>query len=64
MKIDECKDGKHDLIVIYSAGDGMESNVVRWCRECGSVVVDVDSDGQTYPGLHTPMQTPNYLRRH
>jgi hypothetical protein len=27
-----------------------ETNVVRWCSDCGAVVVDLDYDGRTKPG--------------
>ncbi len=32
--------------------------VVRWCENCGAVVIDVDTDGKTYPGEMLPMLFP------
>jgi predicted RNA-binding protein len=55
-----CIDGKkHSLIKIYSSGNEMEEDVVRWCYECGAIVVDVDSDGRTFPGRVMEMKRPN-----
>jgi hypothetical protein len=47
---DSCLKGDHELIVIYEDGDSNESNVVRWCPNCGSIVVDKDYDGRSNPG--------------
>lgn len=41
---------------IYRSGNDMEEVVVRWCRRCGAVVIDIDSDGRTKPGAIMPMQ--------
>lgn len=47
------------LEVVYEDGvENHSSAVVRWCRECGAVVVDVDVDNRTYPGRIKPMQFP------
>jgi len=42
----------HDLAEVYQAGTSLPgiTEVVRWCRQCGAVVVDVDVDGRTKPG--------------
>ncbi len=32
--------------------------VVRWCCDCGAVVVDVDVDGRTHPGGDAAMRFP------
>lgn len=32
------------------------AEVVRWCRNCGGIVVDVDVDGRTQPGGAMSMQ--------
>jgi hypothetical protein len=50
--------GQHHLLTIYRSGPSMEENVVRWCKRCGAVVVDVDVDGRTAPGSFMPMQLP------
>lgn len=54
-----CKAGKHNLIVIYShARAYFESPTVRWCENCGAVVVDMDVDGRTFAGNIMPMRFP------
>lgn len=58
-----CRNGQHSLQVIYIAGSSDCVDVVRWCRECGAVVVDVDFDNRTQPGRAVPMQFPAYLSR-
>ena len=52
-----CK-GKHDLIVVYAHGSEMEETVVRWCRLCGALTVDIDCDGRTQPGGVMAMRLP------
>lgn len=51
---------EHDLVKIaskpYQVTDAVE--VVRWCRDCGAVVIDVDYDGRTSPGAIMPMRFP------
>jgi hypothetical protein len=63
--LSECKKGNHKLVVIdgYSVGYGAE-NVIRWCVECGSVVVDVDVDNRHrhLPGGVMKMITPNVCK--
>ena len=44
-----CHEGCND-IEIYRAFDGIADNVVRWCDQCGSIVVDAEADGRTYKG--------------
>lgn len=55
-----CKSDNHKLIEImrddYSSFG--EERVVRWCRVCGAVVVDIDIDGRTDPGGVMKMQLP------
>ncbi len=40
-----------------------DETVVRWCTDCGSVVIDTDYDGRTQPGAILPMRTP-YIMKH
>ena len=47
---ESCLKGNHELIDIYHTGDDNESDVIRWCPNCGSVVIDKDYDGRTNPG--------------
>lgn len=32
--------------------------IVRWCRDCGAIVIDIDADDQTHPGAIIPMTFP------
>lgn len=58
-ELDECKKNGHALQVIYvDARDPMSETVVRWCKNCGGVVVDTDFDGRTNPGAIMKMQFP------
>ncbi len=52
----------HKLIVIYEGPIFAYSNeVVRWCSECGAIVVDEDYDGRTKPGAIMKMRLPKVL---
>lgn len=56
----ECESGgKHKLKKIYEVetGPGL-SEVVRWCSDCGAIVVDNDFDGRTNPGVVMSMKRP------
>ena len=53
-----CDGKNHNLKVIARFGNDMEEEVVRWCRDCGGVVVDLDFDGRTRPGYIRKMQVP------
>jgi hypothetical protein len=53
---DHCN---HNLIVIYTDPAGHdEEHVVRWCDQCGSIVVDIDYDGRTRAGGIMEMKSP------
>ena len=55
-----CNGGGHDLKVIsssYGGAPGVET-VVRWCANCGGVVIDTDVDGRTQPGAVMLMRFP------
>ena len=42
-----CKDGKHDLALISSHHSWDDSaQVVKWCRDCGFVRVDLEYDNR------------------
>ncbi len=54
-----CQAGHHDLTVIYKDPiNGMCEAVVRWCKNCGCVVIDRDIDGRTSPGSLMKMRAP------
>lgn len=57
-----CDLKKHNLTIIYSNDKGMCSEVVRWCKDCGAVVVDIDSDGRVFAGRLLPMQFPENIK--
>lgn len=59
--MNNCKIGNHKFVKIISFGVSMESAVVRWCKECGSVVVDLDYDGKTSPGAIMSLKSPRAL---
>ena len=55
----KCDGKTHRLMSIYErpeANDGW--TVVRWCKDCGSVVIDYEQDGKIAPGYYMPMQFP------
>lgn len=56
-----CIAGNHNLKVIYksrSLYNETETDVVRWCQDCGAVVVDLDYDGRTNAGQVMMMKFP------
>lgn len=55
---EKCLQGLHPLKVIYTDSDGFADITIRWCPECGAVVIDNDVDGRTYPGKVMPMKLP------
>lgn len=61
--LQSCKLGNHDLVDIasHSHWDG-ESMEVRWCRHCGSVVIDRDYDGRVQPGGIMAMKSPTVAK--
>ena len=61
---DGCKKGLHPFKVIENFEFGDESKVVRWCPECGAIVVDSDCDGRTNPGYYKKLQYPNITKKH
>lgn len=36
-------------------------NVVRWCKDCGGIVVDEEVDGRTYAGKWQNMKFPSLV---
>lgn len=57
-------DHQHDLEVIEAVPDPVPGayRVVRWCKVCGAVVIDVDYDGRTAPGAVASMKFPSLLK--
>lgn len=59
-KLHKCNTGDHELVEIWRESSGYGgSAVVRWCRICGCVVVDLDVDGRLMkPGNYMEMISP------
>lgn len=57
------KDQKHigELRAIYRYCDLDHEEIVRWCPNCGAIVVDADVDGRTSPGRISKMRFPKQL---
>ena len=53
-----CDGERHNLVDLHSFYEAMGDNVVRWCQDCGAVVIDRDYDNRTYPGYIMQMRFP------
>jgi len=55
---------RHDLEVIEAVAEACPGSyrVVRWCKVCGAVVVDIDVDNRTQPGAVMKMKFPEFLK--
>lgn len=60
----ECKIGNHPFIRITSFPVTSGEKVVRWCPECGAIVVDADYDNRTNAGYYRELQYPNITKRY
>jgi len=68
-----CDGKNHNLIEIFRRWNFEDAaDVVRWCQDCGAVVVDTDLNirwksprpfTKTMPGNVMKMKFPNYLRK-
>jgi len=59
-----CDGHNHNLKVIYVADVGWnEEHVVRWCEDCGGVVVDRESDNRRF-GKVVKMKFPELAYEH
>lgn len=61
---DGCKKGLHPFKVVANFEWGSEAKVVRWCPECGAVVVDLDLNYGTYSGFYKKLQYPNITKKY
>lgn len=58
-----CKLGNHNLEVIQRRNLGYdEIHVVRWCSNCGAVVIDGEYDGRTFPGKIMALKQPSCVK--
>lgn len=60
---ERCLHGLHPLKEIYRTNRGFEDEVVRWCPECGAIVVDCDLDNRIYPGRVMKMRLSKLYRK-
>lgn len=61
----KCQQGLHPFVKVASSTVGIdERKVVRWCPECGAIVVDCDMDGRTMPGYYLKLRYPNIVKKH
>jgi valyl-tRNA synthetase len=52
-----CDKVNHPLIEIYRSGSRDEIyHVVRWCIECGAIVIDKETKGKLNPGAIMEMR--------
>lgn len=62
-KIQQCLKDNHDLMEIYRASYSNKGDaVVKWCRTCGAVVVDLEYDGKIVSGGVIKMMKSKLLR--
>ena len=54
----KCDGKTHNLVEIYRHSHAITDAVVRWCSDCGVVVVDEDIDNRTAPGNFMKMRFP------
>lgn len=55
----KCLNGLHPLKVISIKASSYDvDQVIRWCPECGAIVIDADCDGRTFPGKVMEMKLP------
>lgn len=58
---EKCKEGMHPLIDILSLEKSQSldvSKTIRWCSDCGAIVIDAECDGRLYPGRYMKMRMP------
>lgn len=52
----------HDLVGLMYGGTSDEGEVVRWCRNCGAVVIDMEYDGRVAAGAIMKMRVPTLTK--
>ena len=65
MKCNEykkCTEGRHQLLEVYRYDNGFEDEVVRWCSNCGAIVVDAEVDNRVYAGHIMKMRLPKLAK--
>ena len=62
VALQNCRAGNHNLELIYTGkANDQEAEVIRWCVNCGSVVVDLDCDHRISPGHVMKMRSPRIV---
>lgn len=61
---EKCKEGLHPLRVISRINDGFVDKVIRWCPNCGAIVIDMECDGRVYAGHYKQMVLPKLAKEH
>lgn len=55
----KCQNGHHDLdIIMVKYVSGLNEHIVRWCCNCGAIVIDQEYDGRTNAGDIMKMRFP------
>ena len=63
MSLNNCRKGKHPLVEISRISLGYdEEKIVRWCPQCGAIVVDLEVDGRLFPGEYMKMKIPKITK--
>ena len=60
---EKCKEGLHGLKEISRISDGFVDKVIRWCPDCGAIVVDMECDGRVYAGRYNKMVLPELTKK-
>jgi valyl-tRNA synthetase len=56
-----CDGKNHPLVEVSRTNVTWDVvDVVRWCPDCGAIVVDVEIDGRVSPGEVMKMRFPKY----
>ena len=61
---EKCKEGLHPLKEIRRYTGGVADSVIRWCPDCGAIVIDAECDGRVYPGHYMKMKLPKLAKEH
>jgi hypothetical protein len=59
--MNNCQQGKHNFILIEAIElSPFEAKMIRWCEQCGAIVVDLDCDRRTLPGYFSKLKGPKH----
>ena len=62
---EKCKEGLHPFREITRTSiNSFEEEVVRWCPQCGAIVVDREVDGRLSPGYYMKIKFPNITKEY